>query len=375
MSADRKILENKVFQRTVAAVSVLAAAVIWLCWPVRTFRTPQSAQLIDLNKTENDSFYLSEQDYAAQMDETVLPYLEAYKTSGYFKGYDGNELYYEQYIPEGNKAHIVVSGGFTDASYKFREVIYYFLRRGYAVSIMDHRGHGYSYRSVEDWSKVTVRSFDEYVDDFGLFVNGIVKPALAEDEPLFLYAHSMGGAIAALYLEEEENAVFDAAVLTSPMMEIQFGSYPPNVVSLLEGGANLFGMGDSYIIGQGVYDETYRYEESSYNSEARYRYIHEAQTADPHYQTNGGTFRWLKSSIAATEKIRRNASAYHTETLLFQAGDDTTVGANGQNEFVSGAQNVQMVLVPDTKHNILFSGNDVFIPYMNTIFEFLQAQM
>lgn len=365
---------KKLKHNIVVIILIIAMIAAYLFWPKRTVSTPQGAVMLDRNKTENADIYLSEEKFAQQMTDTVLPYLEERKKEGYFKGYDGNALHYEQYTAENPKAHIVIAHGYTDASYKFQEIMYYFLISGYSVSIMDHRGHGYSYRAQEDLSKVTIESFDEYVDDYVIFVNDIVRPCLAENEKLFIYAHSMGGGIAAL-LMERDNTMFDAAVLTSPMMEILFNGLPDHLANLVVNASNLFGMSGEYIVGSGSYDDTYDFTGSSYNSEARYAYLRDAQMADEYYQTSGGSFGWLKAAIAATREVRENASAYTTKTLLFQAGSDSTVGSNGQNEFVSKAQNVQMIIVPDTKHNILFAGNDVLIPYMNTILEFYEENL
>lgn len=344
----------------------------YLLWPKKLVKTPQNAKQLDFKRTENAAFYLSEEDFAQQMETVVLPYLEACRTEGFLAGYDGQMLHWEQYTAAHPKAHIAIAHGYTDASYKFKEIIYYFLKSGYSVSIMDHRGHGYSYRAVSDLSKVTVDSFDEYVRDYAIFIDTVVAPSLAEDEKLFIYAHSMGGAIAALLLEQDSET-FDAAVLSSPMMEIIFNGLPDNLAKLVINGANFLGMQDDYIVGSGAYEDIYDYEESSYNSEARYAYLHNAQASDEYYQTNGGSFGWLKAAVAATNQIQENASSYTTPTLLFQAQDDTTVGPNGQNAFAAEAENVQMIIVPGAKHNILFAGNDVLIPYMNTILEFYDS--
>lgn len=69
------------------------------------------------------------------------------------------------------------------------------------------------------------------------------------------------------------------------------------------------------------------------------------------------------------------AEKYSADTLLFQAEKDTTVGPNGQNEFAAKASNVQLILVEGAKHNILFTENKTFIPYMNTILEFYEKHL
>ena len=354
--------------------AVIVAAGGYLLWPEKKVAAPENALILDKSKTENSEFYLSEDNLKEDMINVVEPYLSERRTTGYFKGYDGQDLYYEQYLSEENKGHIVVVHGFTDATYKFREVMYYFVKSGYSVSALDHRGHGYSYRSIENMSKVSIESFDEYTSDMKIFINDIVRPTLQEDEKLFVYAHSMGGGIATL-LMEEDNTLFDAAVLTAPMMEIEFGGVPNNMATLLANGACLVGREDEYTIGTTDYVEYYDFANSSYTSEARYDYVSQVCAADEKYRMSGGDYKWLMAALDATKSILGNAEKYTTDTILFQAKLDTTVGPNGQNEFATKASNVQLMVVEDAKHSILFTDNSTFIPYMNTILEFYEEHV
>lgn len=353
---------------------LLVSAIGYLCWPEKKISAPENAVTLDKTRTENSDFYLSEDNLVEDMKNLVEPYLNERKTIGYFNGYDGESLYYEQYQAEEEKGHIVVVHGFTDAAYKFREVMYYFLKSGYSVSVMEHRGHGYSYRSIENMSKVTIDSFDEYTKDLEIFVNDVVRPVLKENEKLFVYAHSMGGGITALLLEEN-SSLFDAAVLTSPMMEIEFAGIPNHMAGLITTGSKLLGMDDEYTLGTTDYEDVYDFENSSLTSQERYDYLYQTWTGDVNYQMSGGNYKWLAAAVDAAQKVRKNAESYTTDTLLFQAEKDTTVGPNGQNEFATKASNVQLVQVEDAKHSILFTKNEIFIPYMNMILEFYEAHL
>lgn len=361
--------------RSVLDVSaVVLAAGAYLLWPEKKIPAPENVVVLDKTKMKNSEFYLAEDSLEEDMKNVVEPYLSQYKTNGYFEGYDGKELYYEQYLAEGDKGHIVVVHGFTDATYKFREVIYYFVKSGYSVSSLDHRGHGYSYRPVENLSKISIESFDEYKDDLKLFVSNVVRPNMKPEEKLFAYAHSMGGGITALLLEEDSE-IFDAAVLTSPMMEIEFSGIPNNMAMLITKGARLLGREDEYTLGSSDFVEVYDFANSSYTSEARYDYVSNLGASDEKYRMSGGNYKWLSAAVDATKNIRENAEKYSTDTLLFQAQKDTTVGPNGQNEFAAKASNVQMIVVEEAKHSILFTDNETFIPYMNTILEFYQNHL
>ncbi|MBR2223209.1 MAG: alpha/beta fold hydrolase [Christensenellaceae bacterium] len=123
---------------------------------------------------------------------------------------------FEAYLPENATAAIVVSHGFTESAEKFREMAYYYAKAGYLVFAIDHRGHGYSHReNPQDPETVHIDNFDTYIEDLKLFVDTVVKPQAGE-LPLYLYGHSMGGAVALFYLAAHPD-VFRKAVLSAPL--------------------------------------------------------------------------------------------------------------------------------------------------------------
>ena len=108
---------------------------------------------------------LDENNYYTLMESTVKPYLKKIEHLGKFSSFDGNDIFYRYYLNENAKGNLVVVHGFTENSEKFLEMIYYFHLGGYNVFSYDQRGHGYSYREVEDTSISHINRFDEYVND------------------------------------------------------------------------------------------------------------------------------------------------------------------------------------------------------------------
>ena len=157
---------------------------------------------------------ITEEKYNEELTRYVLPFIRLNFEDGYMKSADGTRIHYG-YV---TTPAIVISHGFTECMPKYYEMIYYFAKAGYSVYMVEHRGHGFSERSVSDMSMVTVNSFDDYVSDLDMFIREIVMKREGR-RPLYLYGHSMGGAIAALYLEKHPE-VFTKAVLSSPMIEM-----------------------------------------------------------------------------------------------------------------------------------------------------------
>ena len=96
--------------------------------------------------TENliNAIHINENQYENLMVNEVEPYLNKLIDQGSFKGIEDKDIYYENYILDKNKGNIVISHGYTESLDKYHEIIYYFLRAGFNVFGIEHRGHGRS---------------------------------------------------------------------------------------------------------------------------------------------------------------------------------------------------------------------------------------
>ena len=348
----------------------LAAGLGYILYPRKRKALPENSIALDLNVPVAD-FFIDEENFADQMEHTVMPYLEERKQAGFLES-GSAKLYYECYRAENSKGHVVIIHGFTSGVHEYREIAYYFLKNGYSVDMMDHRGHGFSSREVEDLCKVTVSSFDVYVEDLKAFLDTVVKPSLTEGEKLFAFAHSMGGGVTELLLEREPET-FAAAVLTGPMVQIEFGKIPIKLADAIVKLAKQAGSAQEYILGYGAYDGVYDFEGSNYDSEPRYRYMYDLLEKEPRYRTNGGTYAWLAAAMTASDEIRSNARNYVTPTLLFQPQKDTMASASAQNEFVKNASNITLVTVDGAKHNLPFAGSGVLSPFFCKVLDFFNG--
>ncbi len=314
--------------------------------------------------------FIEEENYYDTMINLVRPQLEHSKVSGLFKSFDEKEIYYEYYECQNEKGAIVISHGFCEFSVKFEEVIYYFHQIGYGVYILDHRGHGYSYRETKDLSMVHIRSYDEYVDDLHCFIKHfVIQPG--KHRFMVLYGHSMGGAIAALYLERYTN-IFDCAILSSPMLQMNFGKLPAGFARLILSIMKSLRSEKVYAIGQGTFDSIPLFESSSCLSKERYDYIFSKRMENERYQTYGASCGWAIESLKAINKLQKNAKVVKTPLLLFQAGKDSTVKAGGQRRFTKKTKNTLLVKIPGSKHEIYNASTDILSKYFEQIFSFME---
>ncbi|RII33981.1 alpha/beta hydrolase [Clostridium chromiireducens] len=329
--------------------------------------------VVNASTTNNntDNFYISENNYESDMKSIVEPYINARMESGYINGDEDVKLYYEKYEAENAKASIVISHGYTESLEKYHEIIYYFLKNGYNVFGIEHRGHGRSGTlGIADKTQIDVKNFDQYVTDFKSFMDEIVIPN-KDNKKIFLFAHSMGGAIGTKFLEDYPN-YFDAAILNAPMLEVNTGNIPKFLAEIIVDFEVAIGNGGAYVLGKKPYTPVYNKDEIGTTSLNRYEYFHNIVVDNEKLQRGGASYNWTKQAFITTEEIvkEKNASKVEIPVLLFQAGHDTYVKPEGENKFAKAAKDCKIIKVDNSRHEIYFEKDEIQRPYLKEVFEF-----
>jgi alpha-beta hydrolase superfamily lysophospholipase len=126
-----------------------------------------------------------------------------------FHGEGGIRLFRRSWLPSTTrpKAAVALVHGYAEHSGRYEWFGEQLAGAGIAVHAYDLRGHGRS-----DGPRATVRSFREHLDDLDAFL-AIVR--VEQPGPLFLFGHSMGGLIAALYTAVRRPTI-DGLILSGP---------------------------------------------------------------------------------------------------------------------------------------------------------------
>ena len=335
--------------------------------------------LFSLSKKNTPYPVIGQDGYAAVMGQHILPILKALCTEGYLMREDGLKLFYKVYRTTAKELRgtVVISHGFSESCMKYCEVIFYFLREGFHVVIFDHRGHGRSRKegdAAENISKIPthIEHFQDYVDDLDTLIREIVTAQLPG--PYTLYAHSMGGCIGTLYLEQHPD-IFEKAVLSSPMLEVHRGGLPKWAVKALTAAACALRKGNALLAGQHLYSPAEYFEHSASTCRERYLQYYHYQLTDPFTQNGGSSFRWAKEALHAGDLVLRpeNCCRVTAEVLLFQAEQDDFVLPRGQMDLVGSIEKGTLVRVPGSKHEIYLSEDQVVENYWSVIFRFLSS--
>jgi lysophospholipase len=193
---------------------------------------------------------ITEEGYAERMRAEVLPYFASGAT-GSFEGEDGVRIAYTVLEARCERGALVVLPGKSESFLKYAELAFDLRESGYSLFLMDHRGMGMSGPLPrDDPGKTHVEHFDDYVADLERFVDQVVD---ARPHPQrVLLAHSMGGAIALLYVERHPGR-FDGAILCAPMLRIDTEPLPAPVARAMGDAAVWLGLGGRYCPGRGPY--------------------------------------------------------------------------------------------------------------------------
>ncbi len=294
---------------------------------------------------------------------------------GFFIGKDDLEIYFKQYEVENSEAVVVISHGFCETIEKYTEFIQNLNENKFSVYAIEHRGHGNSGRLGRDNSQIYVNKFEDYIEDLKEFLDRKVVEEL-KGRKLLLYAHSMGGAIGALFLQTYSN-YFDAAILNCPMMEINTGKYPQKLSKIIVKGACIIGKDKSYILGHGPFEPTPNIESSGTSCKNRYESYFNKQLQYRQYQTSGASYRWLNEAFKAAESVikKENIEKIKIPILLFQVQNDAFVCEGGQNIFASHCNDCKLVIKENAKHELYIEKDEILNPYMEEVIEFYKSQI
>lgn len=313
---------------------------------------------------------ISEMGYRDRMEKEAVPFLKEHRYCGFFAPDGQGDIYYERYRQEKAGGTVVMVHGFSESAEKYAEMIYYFLQAGYQVYIMDVRGHGRSVRSREDLSMVHIDRYERYLSDLEYLAAEIAakeNPAL----PLYLYGHSMGGGIAAAFLEKSPGT-FRKAVLSSPMIRPLTGGIPFGAAYGIADMQCRLGKGGCYVVGHHAFAGDETFESSASVSAERYEYYARKRQSEEKFQTNGASYSWLREAARMSKYILKevNCRKITAEVLLFQAEREEYVDKKAQEKFVSRVESARLVPMAGTKHEIYMSDDGHVVQYLDEILKF-----
>ncbi|MCK6454513.1 MAG: alpha/beta hydrolase [Alphaproteobacteria bacterium] len=259
--------------------------------------------------------------------------------------------------PPGGSAigSVLVLPGFGEFIEKYHETVDDLLKRGFDVHVIDWYGQGLSTRGLANRDKVHVDDFRRYLVDLHRLVE-TMPPLRDRLRFRMVLGHSLGAHLALRLLNEHPNA-FNAAVLTSPMIDIDYRIMPRWLARPLAAAMCAAGLSRRYVLGAGDYAAARaRFEGNRRTADRRRFHEQHAWIAQCRELAVGGpTFGWVRAaqrSIALTEHPGF-ARAIRTPTLIVASGRDRIVRPRATERLARAMPDATLIEIADALHEIL----------------------
>lgn len=311
---------------------------------------------------------IKEKEFPSQIKQ-IETELASCRSSGYFSSFDDKQIYYEYFLAENSKASIVIVHGLSEFTKKFYELAWYFLNQGYNVFLYDQRGHGLSCRQTDRVDLIHIDSFDDYKNDLGEFIEQIVIKA--ESKPVYIFSHSMGGAVCAMYLAEHCDRV-EKAVMSAPLIEPVVGKVPMMIAKaglkldmVKRGNTAKFRYSKDF-------NPDYPHHISSDASYTRFEHNMQMRIANVNYQSTPMTVGWVYNSLILKSKLLSSkvVKCINTPILMLCAEKDTVVKRPAQLKFAKKCNTCQLEIIENAKHSMFSGKYDTVVEYVNKILDF-----
>ncbi len=284
--------------------------------------------------------------------------IQPFYSSGYFdrlKLRDGKSLAYAVFENKSSDRAIVLMQGRTESMFKYAEWIYDLHRLGYTVFAFDFRGQGNSDHLVPNKpSYGHIDDFDTYVEDLREFLEKVVAPR--QKGKLFLYAHSMGGAVAVMH-ELKYPHRFLGTVLQAPMLDIKTSPIPQFIAKAMVRLMVFFGYGESL---PPMQKEAVVHEKNTVTtSTIRREYTLAMRMKNKAAYIGPPTNLWVERAFAATEDFSSAAKKLTNSILMFQAGDDHYVVNETLDDFCRSTKDCKSIMMAEGMHELYMERDQV----------------
>ncbi|MGX7109418.1 alpha/beta fold hydrolase [Facklamia miroungae] len=344
----------------------------------RAFRHPlpkisHAERLLERLELNTSIDWLEEKQFASDWQKKLMPFLERRRQSG--KIHTGPySLAYDFYALENAVATCVIVHGFNEYKEKYLELIYYLLQAGIQAIVYDARGHGES-KLAPNQTQIDCLSFQPYIEDLELVV-GLAKNMGGSERPLFLFGHSMGGAVATR-LTQTYPQIINGLILSAPMLAIHSSGLPMEFAHIISRMMQKIGQGKKYLPAESNLKKdnylTFQMPNHLSNSEVRGRFFFDLNRNLHRYPTRSGSYNWLNAALDTLQKIHAESEIKKIScpSLIFRAERDQVVKKEGIYHFYNRLPFSFNILVPSSEHEILSGHDDQVRMIVSQIIEFI----
>jgi lysophospholipase len=285
---------------------------------------------------------------------------------------DGVRLRVAVWGRDAPRGTVLVLPGRTEAIEKYGRASSGLHARGFATAVIDWRGQGLSDRLHPNPALGHVGRFADYQKDVAALA-GLVQE-LGLPQPLFMLAHSMGGAIGLRALMAGLDV--RAAAFSSPMWGISMAPHMRPVAWTLSTAARTLGLG--HVMAPGQSSESYlvtgRFDGNTLTSDPEmWDYMCRQVRAEPRLGLGGPSLTWLNEALHENRRSRAEPSPA-VPALAFAAGADQIVPPDAIRARMAGWPAGRLVEMPGARHEVLMEAPALRQMVLDTVAAHFTAQ-
>jgi lysophospholipase len=295
---------------------------------------------------------------------------------GHFKNAKGADIRYGHVAPEGEaKGRLVILPGFRESAEKYFEVMNDMVKKGFEVWIMDWRGQGGSERYLKDNpQKAHHEGYDEQIETLHEFTQNVMP---ITDKPMIMVAHSMGAHIGLRYLKEHEG-VFDSALLTSPMLDIQTAGLPKPLARQMAKFAKAGNYLEKYIPGGADRAGREPFENNNKTSDTvRFEAANDIIDNNPKLAIGDPTYGWIYHTFASIDILNdeKYLKSIKTPILMEVSDSEKIVDRAAQDRALKLLPNAQKIDISGAQHEIWMEQDKYRDQWLKKADEFLAERL
>lgn len=251
---------------------------------------------------------------------------------------------------------VVFAPGRTETSEEYFEIARDYLKRNFAVAVLDWQGQGLSYRYGDDNTRHHSEGFHADVDDFSQWLSVLNAKHGFQNLPKILVAHSMGGNITLRYMADHPDT-FQCAVMVAPMLGIKMSAVLNIISSPALHLAQKMGWMNERAPGQLPWSETFYDTMKPFASSDTIR--RDVQKfwylENPALRCGGVTYGWFGEAMNSIRILHQKDTAQKitTPTLFAIAGSEKVVSNKGIYTTVNHMPNVETIEFKGAQHKII----------------------
>ena len=298
------------------------------------------------------------------------------------------------------KGDVLIIPGLSEFIERYQNIAERLVENNYRVAVIDLPGQGLSSRFGNPGTVIHISKFKLYISSINLIINSL---GLGKNAPLIFFGHSLGGFLSLYYQIVTKNISNNSipqpsvTIAMAPMMGLPLSKRLSVIIIYINKILSTFKMSNigissnlasiaSYLGIAGSNVKSSVSKSSDYwKNKANINYYGQkvseealkAYNENHKLETTGPSWNWVSCAIQACNYFFQNINKINidTPTLILNAEDETVTDPFAQKKLINVLNNVEEVILPSCRHDIIHEKQEVKVLFWLSIDKFLKKNL